>query len=144
MQLLSNIDLSNDPAASVFVKDEVVQVVFASRDGEIQSRVGPNRYWRGDALITGSTGDCWSVSRDRFELRYVPVLPAGAGQDGPYRARAATVLARQLPTAFSIARSEGGDLLCGQPNDWLLQYAPGDYGVVDNARFQRVYRPAGK
>jgi hypothetical protein len=41
---------------------------------------------------------------------------------------------------FSIARCAGGDLLTGEANDWLLQYAPGDYGVVENARFQRVYR----
>jgi hypothetical protein len=41
---------------------------------------------------------------------------------------------------FTIARSAGGDLLRGLANDWLLQYAPGDYGVVENARFARVYR----
>ena len=143
MQILSNIDLSKDPAASTFVKDEVVEVVFASQEGEIQSREGRNRYRRGDALSTGSTGDCWSVSRERFDARYVPAADTDAGQDGHYRARAVTVLAKQLPSAFSIARSEGGDMLRGQAHDWLLQYAPGDFGVVENTRFQRVYRPAG-
>ena len=38
-------------------------------------------------------------------------------------------------------RAHGGDLLRGAALDWLLQYAPGDYGIVENARFQAVYRP---
>lgn len=140
MQTLSNIDLSCDPTASRYEKDETVSVVFATEAGELMSREGPNRYQPGDALISGSTGDRWSVSRDRFDAKYLPLTPAEAGQDGQYRAQAITVLAKQMAGAFSIARSEGGDVLNGVANDWLLQYAPGDYGVVENARFQRVYR----
>jgi hypothetical protein len=26
--------------------------------------------------------------------------------------------------------------------DWVMQYAPGDYGVVKAARFAKVYKPA--
>ena len=140
MPTLSDIDLSADPAASAYVKDEVVDVVFAQEAGEIRSREGPNRYRAGDAVIIGSTGDRWSVSRDRFDARYLPLAPAGTGQDGQYRAKAMTVLAKQMSAAFSIARSEGGDTLKGLTDDWLLQYGPGDYGVVENARFQKVYR----
>ena len=52
------------------------------------------------------------------------------------------VLAKQMREAFSLARSEAGDVLHGQPGDWVLQYAPGDYGVVQAQRFAKVYRPA--
>jgi hypothetical protein len=45
-----------------------------------------------------------------------------------------------MPAAFSVARSAGGDVLRGAAGDWLVQYAPGDYGVVARARFDRVYR----
>ena len=41
-----------------------------------------------------------------------------------------------------MARSEAGDVLHGQAGDWVLQYAPGDYGVVQARRFAKVYRPA--
>jgi PGDYG protein len=140
MQTLTNVDLANDPSASVYVKEETVSVVFARQDGEIMSGVGLNRYHRGDALITGVTGDSWSVSRDRFETKYEPAAGVAAGADGPYSARRVTVLAKQMAAAFSIARSEGGDLLEGEAGDWLLQYAPDDFGVVTKARFQRVYR----
>ena len=140
MQFLADMDLTTDPTASIYIKDEIVNVSFAAIDGEIITRVGPNRYQAGDALIIGSTGDRWSVSRDRFEEKYLAVAPTLAGQDGRYRARPVAVWAKQMPEAFSVAREKGGDLLHGEANDWLLQYAPGDFGVAENARFARVYR----
>jgi hypothetical protein len=107
------------------------------------SREGPNSYRADDALITGSTGDRWSVSRDRFDAKYIPVAPVEAGEDGRYRSKPLPVLARQIGEAFTLARSSGGDVLQGQAQDWLLQYAPGDFGIIENARFQRVYRRFG-
>lgn len=139
-----NIDLTGDAAAVLFIKDEVVAVVFARAAGELVSREGPNRFAVGDALITGSTGDCWSVSRLRFDARYIPVAPLQAGMDGAYRSRPVPVLARQMADAFSVARCAGGDLLQGAAQDWLLQYAPGDFGIVEDARFRQVYRPLAK
>jgi PGDYG protein len=140
MKILSRVNLDSDPEASAYVKDEIVNVVFADQDGEIMSGVGLNRYQRGDALITGVTGDSWSVSRDRFDARYEPVNAREAGMDGLYRAKRVSVRAKQMAAAFSIARREGGDLLNGTAGDWLLQYAPGDFGVVANARFLQVYQ----
>lgn len=138
---LKNIDLASDASAALFVKDEVVEVVFAKAAGELVSREGPNRFQAGDALITGSTGDRWSVSRSRFDAKYLPVAPVVAGEDGHYRSRPVPVLARQMAQAFTLARSSGGDVLQGRAHDWVLQYAPGDFGVVEEARFRKVYRP---
>ena len=138
---LKNIDLTRDQAAAHFVKHEIVDVTIAIANGDLISREGPNRYHAGDALITGSTGDRWSVSRARFDTKYLPVAPLRHGEDGRYQARPVPVLARQMNEVFSIARSAGGDVLRGVAQDWLLQYAPGDYGIVENARFQAVYRP---
>ncbi len=138
---LKNIDLRRDASAAHFVKHEIVEVAFPALAGELASREGPNRYAAGDALITGSTGDRWSVSRDRFDAKYLPLEPLRHGEEGRYQARPVPVLARQMDAAFCIERSAGGDLLRGAAQDWLLQYAPGDYGIVENARFQAVYRP---
>ncbi|MDP1734845.1 MAG: PGDYG domain-containing protein [Sulfuritalea sp.] len=143
MLQLKNIDLTREASARLFVKDEVVDVVFARAAGELISREGPNRFEVGDALITGSTGDRWSVSRDRFDAKYIPVAPVTAGEDGHYRSKPLPVLARQIGEAFSLSRSSGGDVLHGKALDWVLQYAPGDFGIVDNARFQKVYRRTG-
>ena len=125
------------------MKDETVHVDFATQAGELMSLEGPNRYAPGDALITGSTGDRWVVSRERFDAKYVPADASLAqGQAGAYRNRPSVVLAKQMREAFSMARSEAGDVLHGQAGDWVLQYAPGDYGVVQARRFAKVYRPA--
>lgn len=138
--LLQNVDLRIDPQAAAYIKQETVQVQFAVDSGELTSREGPNRYAAGDAIITGATGDRWSVSRARFEARYQALAPTSMGQNGAYINQPIPVLARQMPAPFRMARSAGGDLLRGNPGDWLLQYAPGDYGVVEQGRFAQVYR----
>ena len=141
---LKNIDLTADPAAASYVKTEVVTVAFARREGELLSLEGPNRYAAGDALVTGSTGSRWSVSRQRFDLKYEPVPPTRMGDDGSYKAKPIPVLAKQIAEAFTAARSAGGDVLRGNAGDWLLQYGPGDFGVAEQARFERVYRKVGE
>ncbi|SIT39098.1 conserved hypothetical protein [Paraburkholderia ribeironis] len=143
MTELKNVDLSQDANAQRVVKDETVGVEFAIAAGELMSLEGPNRYMRGDALITGSTGDRWVVSRERFDAKYVPDAALAHGEPGAYRNRPAVVLAKQMHEAFSLARSaHGGDVLRGAAGDWIMQYAPGDYGVVQAARFAKVYRLA--
>lgn len=137
---LDNPDLTADPDACWVMKDEVVMVEFAAVAGTLESAVGLNRYAAGDALLTGSTGDRWCVSRDRFDAKYLPEAPTPRGRDGRYRNRPAALLAKCMPVEFSVARSAGGDLLRGSAGDWLVQYAPGDHGVVAQARFASVYR----
>ena len=137
---LRNLDLACDPLAARYVKTEVVMVTFARQAGELISLEGPNRYAAGDALITGSTGSRWSVSRTRFDAKYVAVAPASEGKDGHYAARPIPVLAKQIAEPFTAARSAGGDVLRGTAGDWLLQYAPGDYGVAEQNRFAQIYR----
>ena len=136
---LTNIDLRSDPDAGTFIKEETVSVQFAARAGELISLEGPNRYAAGDAIITAATGERWCVSRDRFVAKYEPVAPLEAG-GGTYKNKPVVVLAKQMREAFSIARSQGGDVLRGNPGDWLMQYAPGDFGITTAARFARVYR----
>jgi len=41
-----------------------------------------------------------------------------------------------------VGKKAAGDLLRGSAHDWLLQYAPGDFGLVEDAKFRRLYRPA--
>jgi len=137
-----SIDLRQDDGAASYIKHETVQVVFARADGSLASREGLNRYRAGDALVTGSGGDRWSVSRDRFERRYRPLPPLTHGDDGAYRSAPLPVLARQMGEDFSVRRSATGDLLHGRAHDWLLQYAPGDWGIVEDAKFRRLYRAA--
>jgi hypothetical protein len=137
---LLHLDLATDPAARRVVKDETVDVAFAHEAGSLMSLEGPNRYAPGDALITGATGERWVVSRDRFDTKYVAAEGLAHGDSGRYKNVPVTVLAKQMHEAFSIARSQAGDVLHGIAGDWVMQYAPGDYGVVKAARFDKVYK----
>jgi len=137
---ISEIDLTQDPAAARYLKTEVVQVVFATESGVLISLEGPNKYQLRDALITGCTGDRWSVDRHRFDAKYQAVPPTIDGQDGAYTARQVPVLAKQISEPFTAARSAGRDVLRGDAGDWLMQYGPGDYGVCGKSRFERVYK----
>jgi hypothetical protein len=137
---ISNPDLVTDPAARLAIKDERVAVEFALQHGSLVSAVGVNHYSPGDALITGSTGDRWCVSRDRFDAKYDPEPPTIRGEAGDYRNRPVTVLAKRMLQPFTVARTAGGDSLSGGAGDWLIQYAPADYGIVERTRFERVYR----
>lgn len=135
-----NFDLRQDAAAAAFVKQETVTVVFAAAVGELQSREGPNRYERGDALVTGSNGDVWSVTRVRFDARYELISSDPTPSGASYRNKPLPVLARQIAEVFTMRRRAGGDMLHGKNGDWLIQYAPGDYGIVDQQKFERLYR----
>jgi hypothetical protein len=137
---LKNIELRDDVLAHSYIKNETVAVEFANSIGELISREGPNRYQPNDAIITGSTGDRWVVSRARFDAKYEAIAPTLSGRDGSYRNKPIPVLAKQISEPFSMARSSGGDVLSGKAGDWVLQYAPGDYGVVEQTRFQAVYK----
>ncbi len=72
MPHLFQLDLAADPATRRVVKDETVDVEFAAVTGELMSLEGPNRYTPRDAIVTGSGGERWVVSRERFDAKYVP------------------------------------------------------------------------
>ena len=137
-------DLNADIEAVWAIKDELVTVEFAVAAGTLESAVGTNRYAAGDALLTGSTGDRWCVSRARFEAKYRAEPPTRAGHSGRYRNLPVAVRAKRMAVPFSVARAAGGDLLSGAAGDWLMQYAPGDYGIVAQDRFVSVYRVLDK
>lgn len=140
---LSQLDLTADPSVQRVVKNETVTVEFATESGELMSLEGPNRYAPGDAVISGATGERWVVSRERFDAKYQPADAAFThGAPGAYRNRPTVVLARRMEEPFTLVRSTGGDRLTGAAGDWVMQYAPGDYGVVKAARFAKVYRLA--
>ena len=103
-------DLASDPATIRVTKDEVVEVEFATAPGALESAVGLNHYAVGDALITGSTGDRWCVSRDRFDAKYRAEAPTLPGEAGRYRNHPVAVLAKRMTVAFSVERTAGGDV----------------------------------
>lgn len=115
-----------------------VDVEVASTDGVLSTLEGPVVYHIGDALITGVKGERWPVERSRFEQTYEPVPPTKMGQSGRYARLSNEVRACQMPVAFTVTTS-AGDQLSGQPGDWLLEYTPGEKGIVAAEVFARTY-----
>ena len=139
-------DLAQAPDAGTWRKRALrVHVEFARADGVLATLEGPVRYDAGDALLTGSAGERWPVRRATFDARYVvdtPATPAAVtmqhGDDGAYRKLPQDVRALQVADAFAV-RLPDGQLLQGQPGDWLVEYGPGDQAIVAAAIFSATY-----
>jgi len=116
-----------------------VQVTFADSDGLLQTREGPVHFVRGDALLTGAANDRWPVELESFLRTYEPVPPTRPGEMGRYRKRPLTVWARRMDGPFSVRVGRNNDALTGCAGDWLVQYGPGEYGVVSGPIFESSY-----
>lgn len=94
----------------------------------------------GDAILTGTRGECWPIARRSFEVNYVPFGPARAGADGKFYKRPSPILGVQMREGFVITAARGR--LEGKSGDWLVQYdeAGQDLGVVSAEIFAETYR----
>ncbi len=138
-------DLARDPAARrASRRPATLQVRFAATPGVVQTLEGPVRHRSGAALVCGLHGECWPVEREPFDRRYEPVDGLTAGCDGLYRRRPGVVFARRVEEALAVPVGAEGDLLHGRPGDWLLQYAPGEYGIVAPGIFCDTYELLGQ
>jgi hypothetical protein len=139
-EAVSCLDLSEDQDARRARKRAVVvQVEFAEMNGTLSTLEGPMHYSAGDALLTGTEGERWPVTRDIFDVSYVPVAPARPGAAGRYRRRARVVWAKPMTDAFAVTLDRDRGILRGQPGDWLVQNAPWDFGVVSARVFLQTY-----
>lgn len=136
-------DLADNPRAlRVSKKPLTVQVEFAAADGVCETLEGEVRYRAGDALLTGSQRERWPVRRDLFLSSYEPVPPTRRGEDGAYRKLPALAHALRLTAPADVSVSWQNDPLHGQAGDWLIRYADGSYGIVQDSIFRETYAPA--
>lgn len=136
---LIDLDLSSDPAASMYEKTAAVQIQFAEQDGEMETLEGRVPYVTGDAILTGVTSEKWPVKRRVFDALYEPASNNGSGV---YRKKqGSSVYAKQMDSAFRVNIRDGSATLEGKPGDWLVQYAPGDVGIVSKEIFSKSYQP---
>ncbi|HXW24244.1 MAG TPA: PGDYG domain-containing protein [Xanthobacteraceae bacterium] len=136
-------ELSTDPRAlRVYKKPIPLQATFALADGVCKTLEGPVRFRAGDAILTGSRGEHWPVGRGLFLSSYEPVPPTRAGENGRYRKAPAVAHAIRLDRPREVPVGWQNDPLHGQPGDWLLRYADGSHGVVQDAIFRETYAPA--
>jgi hypothetical protein len=93
----------------------------------------------GDAIITGTAGEHWRVSRARFPDKYRPVPPTVAGESGRYLSLPNRILAVPMTQAFEVLLADGVSRLSGRAGEWLVDYGDGSLGIVSEDIFATTY-----
>jgi hypothetical protein len=93
----------------------------------------------GDAIITGTAGEHWRVSRARFSEKYRPVPPTISGEAGQYVSLPNRILALPMAGAFEVLLADGVSRLRGRAGEWLVDYGDGSLGIVSEAIFATTY-----
>lgn len=139
MREMTGIDLAAGLGRRVRKLPVDVTVEFATTAGELPTLEGPVAYAVGDALLTGGSDDRWPVRREKFLRTYAPAGNFETGKPGVYRKKPLVVHACQMQESFTVRVGGKSNSIHGKPGDWLVQYAPGEYGIVANAIFNRTY-----
>lgn len=136
-------DLAVNPSALRVTKKPIpVHADFPAADGVCETLEGKVHFRAGDAILTGTEGERWTIRRELFMSNYEAVPPTLAGTNGAYTKKPALAYAMQLDAPRQVPVGWQDDPLHGNPGDWLLQYADGTYGVVQDEIFRKTYGPA--
>ena len=116
-----------------------IDVRFTTIACTVQTPEGVVHAAPGDAIITGTAGEHWRVSRARFPDKYRPVPPTVAGEAGRYVSLRNRILALPMTEAFEVLLADGVSRLRGRPGEWLVDYGDGSLGIVSKAIFATTY-----
>ena len=113
--------------------------------GEIESLEGKTKYDAGDYVVTGVKGEKYAVGKKYFEENYTPIYGelGQLGQEGVYSKKPIPVKAIVLLVDMKVP--VGQQLLNGRAGtpdrkpDILVEYGPGNYGVVAADIFEKTY-----
>ncbi len=120
-----------------------VDVRFAEQSCVVRTAEGEVHAKPGDAILTGTSGEHWRVSRSHFPDKYEPVPPTADGESGRYRAKRYRVLALRMAQGFRVLLSDGISELTGRAGDWLVDYGDGSLGIVSPTIFDSTYEVVG-
>jgi len=84
-----------------------VEVQFTSAACTVQTAEGVVQARPGDAIVTGSAGERWRVSRGHFAEKYRAVPPTVEGQAGPYVSLPNSIMAVPMPGPFEVLLADG-------------------------------------
>lgn len=136
--------VSNHPGRVTARKlEQEIQVQFTSAPYTVRTREGVVHARPGDAIVTGTAGEHWRVSRAHFAEKYRAVPPTVDGQPGKYISLPKTILAVPMSEQFEVLLADGVSRLKGQPGDWLVDYGDGSLGIVAKAIFASTYEVMG-
>ena len=116
-----------------------IDVRFTPIECTVQTSEGIVHAAPGDAIITGTAGEHWRVSRAHFADKYRPVPPTVAGEAGRYVSLPNRIMAVPMTEAFEVLLADGVSRLTGLPGEWLVDYGDGSLGIVSQDIFATTY-----
>jgi hypothetical protein len=116
-----------------------IDVRFTAVACTVQTSEGLVHAAPGDAIITGTAGEHWRVSRARFSDKYRPVPPTVAGEAGRYVSLPNRILAVPMTEPFEVLLADGVSRLAGRAGEWLIDYGDGSLGIVSETIFATTY-----
>ena len=116
-----------------------IDVRFTPVECTVQTSEGVVHAAPGDAIITGTAGEHWRVSRAHFADKYRPVPPTVAGEAGRYASLPNRIMAVPMTEAFEVLLADGVSRLTGLPGEWLVDYGDGSLGIVSQDIFATTY-----
>lgn len=129
-------DLSNDPASfKCFKKPIPLEFRIAQGPEQVKTKEGPVDAKAGDYIMTGTKGENWPIPGDQFNYDIL----TQDGNTGTAAKKKIIVSAKEMNEPFEVKVSWSSSTLKGKPSDYLVQYGPGDYGVVDREIFEETY-----
>jgi hypothetical protein len=133
-------EISTDPRR-VFARklEREIDVRFTPIACTVKTSEGVVHAAPGDAIITGTAGEHWRVSRARFPDKYRPVPPIIAGQSGRYISLPNRIMAVPMTEPFEVLLADGVSRLSGLPGEWLVDYGDGSLGIVSALIFATTY-----
>jgi len=132
--------MSGDPRRVAARKlEREIQVRFTPIPCTVRTSEGLVHAKAGDAILTGTAGEHWRVSRERFGEKYRPVPPTLAGEAGRYTSLPNRILALPMTDSFEVVLADGVSKLSGHAGDWLVDYGDGSLGIVSRAIFSTTY-----
>ena len=132
--------VSADPRR-VFARklEREIDVRFTPTECTVQTSEGRVHAAPGDAIITGTAGEHWRVSRARFPHKYRPVPPTVDGEAGRYVSLPNRIMAVPMTEPFEVLLADGVSRLSGRAGEWLVDYGDGSLGIVSGPVFATTY-----
>ena len=128
-------ELSQDPDGFETAKRPIpLNFRYAEEAETIETKEGPVTAEAGAAIMTGTEGEQWPIPGEKFEQTYDVLEPGTAAKKN------IPVFAKEMAEPFQVKVSWSDDLLGGEAGDYLVQYGPGDYGVVGREIFEKTYK----
>jgi PGDYG protein len=136
--------IGSDPRR-VFARklEREIQAKFTPIACTVQTPEGLVHARPGDAILTGTAGEHWRVSRERFAEKYRPVPPTLAGEAGRYMSLPNRIQALPMTDSFEVLLADGVSRLSGHAGDWLVDYGDGSLGIVSRSIFSTTYEILG-